>query len=186
MRTVRSAKRYAKALLDIAIEQKSEDAVKADMEVLLSALNQSRELRNMMLSPVVKADQKQLIIKEVFADHIGDLSMKFLQLLTGKHREMFLREMAAAYEDAWREHKNIKQLQITSAHSLTADQRKEMLVRAKSLTDNSVIEIEERVDPELIGGFVLRLDDKQIDTSIASQIKELRSSFENNPYISEL
>jgi F-type H+-transporting ATPase subunit delta len=61
-----------------------------------------------------------------------------------------------------------------------------MLVRAKSLTDNSVIEIEERVDPELIGGFVLRLDDKQIDTSIASQIKELRSSFENNPYISEL
>lgn len=185
MRTVRSAQRYAKALLEIAIEQKSEDQVKADMDTLLSALNQSRELRNLMLSPVVKADQKVVIMEKVFGSHISELSMRFLQLLARKHREMFLREMAAAYSAAWRVHKGVKQLQITSAHPLTEAQRNEMIAKAKEWA-NSDIEIEERINPDLIGGFVMRLDDKQIDASVASQLKELRSSFSNNLYIPEL
>lgn len=185
MRTVRSAQRYAKALLEIAIEQKSADQVKADMDTLLSALNQSRELRNLMLSPVVKADQKEQVMEKVFGSHISELSMRFLQLLTRKHREMFLREMAAAYGVAWRAHKGVKQLQITSAHPLTEAQRSEMIAKAREWA-NSDIEIEERINPDLIGGFVMRLDDKQIDASVASQLKELRSSFSNNLYIPEL
>ena len=155
MRTVRSAQRYAKALLEIAIEQKSADQVKADMDTLLSALNQSRELRNLMLSPVVKADQKEQVMEKVFGSHISELSMRFLQLLTRKHREMFLREMAAAYGVAWRAHKGVKQLQITSAHPLTEAQRSEMIAKAKEWA-NSDIEIEERINPDLIGGFVMR------------------------------
>lgn len=185
MRTVRSAQRYAKALLEIAIEQKAEDQVKADMETLLSGLNQSKELRSMMLSPVVKADQKERIIQRIFGEHVSELTMRFIQLLTRKHREMFLREMAAAYESAWRVHKGIKQLQITSAHPLTEAQRTEMIAKAKEWA-KSEIEIEERINPELIGGFVMRLDDKQIDASVAHQIKELRSSFSQNLYIPEL
>ena len=185
MRTVRSAQRYAKALLELAIEQKAEDTVKADMEVLLSALNQSRELRNLMMSPVVKADQKQVIIDKIFGEHIGDLTMRFLKLLTQKHREMYLREMAAAYSAAWRKHKDIKELRITSAQALTDAQRKTMIEKAKAWA-GSDIEIEERIDPELIGGFVLRLEDRQIDASVASRIKELRTSFDKNLYIAEL
>lgn len=185
MRTVRSAERYAKALLEIAVEQKVEDAVKADMELLLSGLSQSRELRNMMLSPIIKPDQKQAVIDKIFGNDIGTLTMTFLKLLVSKHREMYLKEMTSAYIRAWRTHKNIKQLSITSAHPLTAEQREEMIKRASAWA-NCEIEIEEKVDPELIGGFILRLDDKQIDASISSQITELKSSFDKNLYIPEL
>ena len=110
MRTIRSAERYAKALLTLAVEQKQEDVVRKDMDILLAYLSESRELRNMMLSPVIKPHQKKAIIKEIFSHSIGELTMSFLVLLIGKHREMYLKEMSAAYLRAWRAHKNIKKL----------------------------------------------------------------------------
>lgn len=184
MRTIRSAERYAKALLTLAVEQKQEDVVRKDMDILLTYLSESRELRNMMLSPVIKPHQKKTIIKEIFSGSIGELTMSFLVLLIGKHREMYLKEMSAAYLQAWRAHKNIKKLSITSAHALREDQRKQMIAQAEKWA-NSSIEVEERVDPDLIGGFVLRLDDRQIDASILTQINELKSSFDKNLYIPE-
>ena len=85
MRTIRSAERYAKALLALAVEQKQEDVVRKDMDILLTYLSESRELRNMMLSPVIKPHLKKAIIKEIFSSSIGELTMSFLVLLIGKH-----------------------------------------------------------------------------------------------------
>ncbi|CAG5085547.1 ATP synthase F1 subunit delta [Parvicella tangerina] len=179
MRGSLAAKRYAKSLLTLALEQGSVDAVHADMLLLNQAVTDSKELKALLSSPIVKAEKKIAILAEIFKGKVSELSDKFIAMVTGKGREALLPSIAMAYEEAYRIHKNISTVEVTSAIALSEEQKKKILeIAAKQGVKNA--EVIEKVDPSLIGGFVMRMGDRQIDASISNRINTLKQELIKN------
>ncbi len=174
-----AARRYAKSLLSLALEQGTVDAVHADMLLVNQVISDSRELKVMLTSPIIKSDKKTAILSEIFKGKISDLSLQFIDLAVAKGRDALLPAIASAYEEAYRAHKNISTVEVTSAIALSEEQKKRiMAIAAKQGVENA--EVVEIVDPSLIGGFVMRMGDKQIDASISNRINSLKQELIKN------
>lgn len=184
MSGIRIATRYAKSLLDLCIEQGQLDVVKIDMDLIANAINQSRDLRVMLSSPVVKADKKVEILNMIFKSHVSDLSMKFIILMTNKGREGFLHEIVTSFINQLRAHRGITTAEVISAVVLDSMSKKNLQDTAVRLAGGP-IELVEKTDASLIGGFILKVGDRQIDSSISARIKGLKREFADNPYVAE-
>ncbi|MBC7449400.1 MAG: ATP synthase F1 subunit delta [Hymenobacteraceae bacterium] len=181
----RVAARYAKSLLDLAQEMGTLPAVAADMQLVADTLAASRELRVMLTSPVLKSDKKLAIITALFTGKMSEMSLKFFILLAQKGRDEELAGVADAFLAQYRTVQGIQQAHLTTATTLTAAQRAEFKRLAEAQTGKH-IELLEQVDPTLIGGFVLRIGDRQIDDSVASSLQRLRTSFADQSYVSKM
>jgi F-type H+-transporting ATPase subunit delta len=180
----RAAIRYAKALLDLSLEKGEIEKVYADMQLIHKICKDSKDLQLLLESPVVKTDKKQDILKAIFTDKVNKLTMSFLLILTAKKREGILKDVAASFIEKYYEHKNILRTVIRSVSGVsdTVKSKVKALVKA---TYNSEVEIVEEYDAKLIGGFILKVGDKQIDTSVKAKLEKLRRNFSDNPYIPE-
>lgn len=178
------AKRYAKSLLDFALEQKKLEEVKEDMSLIANTTRRSKDLLHMLKSPVIKTDKKINILGKIFAGQIGSITLNFITIIARKHRESIIPDIAHSFGQLYREHKGIIQAEITSAVPLDADSRKKAIAFIQKLSDN--VELKEKVNPDLIGGFIIRVGDKQYDESISSRINDLKRAFLKNPYIAEI
>lgn len=177
--------RYAKSLLDLCIERKEVEAVSKDMAMLHSTLIASRDLDLMLKSPVVKGDTKLKVMDKIFQSNIHATTNQFIHLMTEKGREAFLKEIAESFVALVRKHNNEVLAYVTTADVMNDSTRQAILNKAQSLTTEKVT-IQERIDASLVGGFIIRVGDKQLDASIASQIKQLKRDFSENEYVSEL
>lgn len=184
MASPKLSRRYAKSLLDLAAEQGKAEAAFNDMELILNACKESKELSVILKSPIVNADKKLAILKEIFGSNVDALTMAFLDLLTKKNRTSDISDIANSYVSLYKEGKGIELATVYSAAQLTDESRAKVLELVKSATDGEV-ELVEQVDPSLIGGFILRVKDKQIDASISSKIREMRQEFSKNLYIND-
>ncbi|CAN5912221.1 ATP synthase F1 subunit delta [soil metagenome] len=174
--------RYAKSLLDLSLEKGQLEQVREDMQLVFDTIRDNRDLSAMLKSPIIKTDKKQTILKAIFGGKIGVISSEFLNIITGKRREMELEGIADAFLAQYRTHKKILTAVITTASGLDKTLREKVLQIVKGGT-NSEVELTEKVNKDLIGGFVLRVGDRQVDASILRQIKNLDRSFSENPYI---
>ena len=176
------AKRYAKSLIDLSSETGVLDTIANDMKLLASVCDQNRDLAALLASPIINGDKKLSILKKVFADKMNKLSLAFFDIITKKGREAYLEAIAKEFTCQYKEMKGIQTAVITSAVGLDDKLREEVysIIRKSA---QSEIELVEKVDKNLIGGFVLRMGDKQYDASIASDLKKLTREFSSNPYI---
>jgi F-type H+-transporting ATPase subunit delta len=175
--------RYAKALLQLAVEQNQLDKVFSDMETFYQTCNESHELEVMLKSPVINHDKKLDILSALFKKEFSPLSFAFIELITKKQRESILHQIALAFINLYKEHKNIVTASVTSAIPLDAKIKQEILgILAK---DGEEIEIEEKVNPDIIGGFIIRIKDKQIDASVKHKLEVMKNSFTGNLYIKD-
>lgn len=179
------ATRYAKSLLGLAVEQGQLETVYKDMMLVRSVCKSNRDFVNLLESPIVKTDKKEDIIKAVFEGKIHKLTMAFFMVLTQKRREGIIDDIAMAFEDQYKAHKNILTAVITSAIGLDTTVRNKVMELVKSQASGEV-ELIEKVDKNLIGGFVLTIGDKQVDASVSRRLNDLRKNFSENPFISEL
>lgn len=184
MKGTRAAVRYAKALMELALEQGVLERVCEDMKLIGSVCRSNRDFVLLLKSPLVKADKKQFILHEVFKGKISELSDLFVQLLTAKRREAYLDSIAEKFVEQYKEHKKILTAVITTACGIDEELRKKVLEVIKS-DGNSEVELIEKTNPKLIGGFTLQVGDKRVDASIAKQIRKLAMEFSENPYIKE-
>lgn len=180
----KAAKRYAKALLSFAIEQKELETVAGEMKLIADTCSTSPDLVMLLKSPVVKTEKKRTILNTIFAGKIGAITLKFLELVTQKKREDQLPEIANAFQQIYREHKGIVTAEIITAVPLGEEGKRKALAFITNLYDK--VELTEKVDKELIGGFIIRVGDKQYDESVARKLNNLKREFSKNPYISEL
>lgn len=185
MRETRVSHRYAKSLMDLAIEQGQLEKVKADMQLVLNTVRENRDLEVLLKSPVVKTDKKQDILKAIFGSHVSPITMGFMDIITRKRREGQLEAIAAGVLSQYNEYKKVLTAVITTAAGLDDKLRKQVIDLVKQSL-KSEVELVEKVDSSLIGGFVLRVGDKQVDSSIIRQIRKLERSFSENPYIKEI
>ncbi len=186
MRNPRLAGRYAKSLLDLAVEQNAVAATLQDMQLLDGISAQSPEFVNMLRSPIIKGDKKQKIITAVVSDKLSTLTKAFVNLLTNKGREANLPEIATAFIARYKEMQRIKTVKLTTAVPFN-DTLKEA-IRNKVIASMPGVEIEltEEINPELIGGFVLQYDDKLVDASIRRDLNDVKAQFLKNIYVSQL
>lgn len=183
MRNPRLAARYAKSLLDLAVERGELETVYADMLWLQSVCRDSREFVNLLRSPIIKADKKEKILAAVIGNKISSLTTAFNNLLISKNRESNLPEIITAFISQYKAHKNIHIIKLTTATPVTEDLKNQIISQVKNNSDMQNIELETDVDSSLIGGFVLQAGDKLVDASISYDLKHIARQFENNDFV---
>lgn len=171
--------RYAKALYQAGEEEKITDSIRNDVELIHQSIHESPEFNDFILSPIYKETEKIRILNELFKNNIHDLTLRFLHLLVKNKREQFLNFVCLNYLQIFKKEKGIKIGTLITAHELPEEHAKEIgnYIQKKFKLD---IEIKEHIDPTIIGGFKLRIDDKQIDASIASKINKIRTELINS------
>jgi F-type H+-transporting ATPase subunit delta len=184
MKNYKVATRYAKAIFDLSVEKQLLEQSMTDMDLLASTYHASKDLQLLMASPVVKPDKKQKVIRELFGKHIGELVLNFLMILTSKGREMHIGVIAEEFLRLYKEKQGLKTVFLTTAVPVddTIRQKVKALVAAHT---GKTIELIEKVDPKILGGFVLKIDDALFDSSLNFKLNELKKEFKVNTYIKE-
>lgn len=186
MSVARIASRYAKSLLDLAIERKQVERVKEDFDIFSETLK-NRDFHLMLKSPIVKSEKKRKIFQLLFEEKFDKLTMAFLSILLAKGREMYLPEIAKEYIVQYRDYKHISTVRITTPEPIS-----EALVetiRKKLLADGIVegqLEMQTKVDPSLVGGMILEFGDRLYDASASRKLEAFKNSFRDNLYISKI
>lgn len=175
MATSRVAQRYAKALMDLAKEEGSFDAVVEDVLTIGGAMDGSPDLLNMLRSPIVDDRRKEKILREVFNGKVGPLVERFITLLTLKGRSGDIPGMVTAFKHLLDVERNIVNAVVTTAVELPPAQRRGLEERISALSGHG-IRATYVVDPSIIGGFRARFEDRMIDASVRHQLERLRVS----------
>ncbi|HYF31928.1 MAG TPA: ATP synthase F1 subunit delta [Chitinophagaceae bacterium] len=179
----RLAGRYAKSLMDLAIERNELEAIYQDMQFLQSVCRNSRDFVNLMKSPVIAPDKKEGIFNAVTKGKISALTASFHQLLIRKGREANFPEIVQAFIDQYKRHKGIYTVKLTTAKPVSEDLKQEIIRKVRSQTPMQNIELKTEVKEDLVGGFVLEMGDTLVDASIAYDLKAIKKQFLNNDFI---
>jgi F-type H+-transporting ATPase subunit delta len=156
MKSTKVASRYAKALLELAVEQKKVDSVLGDMHFLLQT----------------NTDKKVSIFKLIF-EQFEDVTISFVELITNNGREAILPYIAEEFDAQVKAYKGIVPMTLTSAHPLHEDTKKTILDKIQG-SIKGTLEVTEEIDASLIGGFVVKMGDMQIDASVLNQFNNLK------------
>lgn len=179
MASQRVAERYSRALLEMAIESSKVDQILADMKNFKVALTSS-DLYNLLMNPTIRGEKKNTILRKAFSASWDPLTMKFVEVVTRKGREDVLPTMVDTFFDQYNEYKGITNVVVTSAKPLSEQSlqniKQKLLASGKTKTE---ITLETRINPELIGGFVLEFNNNQYDASVRSRLNKLKNTLVN-------
>ncbi len=181
----RAALRYAKATLNLAKEKNLADEVKKDMILIRDTIEENSDLEIMLKSPIIKSARKRSVLIAVFKTKINDITKGLIDVLIENKRLNLLPLVAKEYIVIYDFMKGIEVAHVTTAVPLTKELEKAILKRVHESVDTKV-SIVNVVDPSIIGGFVLRVGDKEYDSSVAYRLEDLLSQFEDNEYVSKL
>lgn len=168
------ASRYSKALLDLSIEKNSVEKVYNDMVELSEVCSESKDFVNLLNNPIIHASKKADIFKEIFNNKMEPISLDFLTLITNNSRAGIIPAIADSFISLYKNHKGIVDVLLTSAEPLDASTKTKILDKVKSFITGEIA-LEEKIDPTILGGFIINIEDKQIDSSVASQLTNLKS-----------
>lgn len=169
------ANRYADSFLANAIEKGIVDEVTNDVSILINSINSSEELQRFLASPIIKADLKKSILKEIFDNKISSHSLKFLEFVVDKNREDILLQILKKFVELKDDYLGIVRLDVKSAFPLSED-LKEVLLKKFEIIFNKKIEADFSQDDNLLGGFVVRFRDTVYDASIKHQLEKLKQN----------
>jgi F-type H+-transporting ATPase subunit delta len=172
------AARYAKSLIELAKEKNVVEAVYEDMKLFKDTADKNRGLMLALKSPVVRHEKKLAILKAIFQDKVNPVSFSIFTIITKKNRESILDAIADEFITAYNEYQGIQKATVITSTPLTEDLRKQFNNIVATATGKTV-ELEEKVDTSLIGGYLLRVNDRQIDASLRSRLNELKLQLAN-------
>lgn len=169
--------RYAKSLIDLSIEQNALEEIKDDMVFFEGVVDSHAELEAILKNPIVPLDKKSGILNALFSNKVHKVTQSFLALVVNKGRSAILFDTAKQFIAQYNVIKGIVTAEVSSAISLTDANRAEITDLVKRKLGANEVVIKEKVDDKLIGGFVLKVGDKQFDTSISGGLNKLRKEF---------
>jgi len=172
MKSTKSAIRYAKALLEMAVEKKAVDAILSDMQQITQMAESSRDFIIFLSSPVINEDKKITILNKLLKN-TQPLTSAFISLITKNGRAPILHFIASGFISLVEQHRGIVSGTITSAFALDEQSRKKILSKLAA-TIPGELQLTEKINPALIGGFIITIGDNQIDASVSQQLKNLR------------
>lgn len=182
MTDLRVASRYAKSLLDLALEKGMLDEVYQDMAMFSNICRKNQDFVLMLKNPIINHDKKKAILYTLFKGKVNAATMAIFDVIVRKNREAFLPAIASEFANMYRQHKGIDNVTITTTFPLTQDLREKF---KKAITEKTgkKVELTEKVDPSLIGGFIVKIGDRQMDNSIRSKLKSLMQELSDDSYV---
>lgn len=174
-RNIKLAQPYAEALLDLTSKEGPLDKIINDLNSISTILSDSSELRKAISNPTLPANVKKDIIKSVFGTSVNPILIKFLMVLCDRGRISYLdsiieKGLEIAYKKA-----SIEIAYVTSSTQLTASQEESLVSKLQIMSGAKQIKLKLVVDEALIGGFVIQVGSKIIDSSIKGQLRQLAS-----------
>jgi len=184
MSNIRLSSRYAKSLITLASERGETDVLLKDMLQIAGSIRSSKDLQVMLASPVINGDQKLKVLFAVFPE-LNKTTHVFLELIVSKGREGELGEIAQSFVQQVKTGRNIFDVELISAIPADDALRAEVTKVAKSICGGEV-EITEKVDSDLIGGFILRVNGMEYNASVSGKLKKVKKDFSKNPFVPAL
>ncbi len=181
MKYTKAPARYAKALLDLSIEINRLDEVEADIKRIDNIIKQEKSLAVLLKSPVVSADRKMKVFSALFGNKLGETSSKFISLIAAKGRENLLHDICVEFIRQVKVYRNILVVEVESASPLMEEARNRIMGMIREIHEGG-LELVEKIDTDLIGGFILKVGDHRVDASVEGKIRHLRQMFDKNPY----
>ncbi|WP_158989276.1 ATP synthase F1 subunit delta [Mucilaginibacter sp. L196] len=176
MSEITVAIRYAKSLIDLAVEQKSLEAVNADMEFFVRTIKANSELNAVLVNPIIYHDKKVQILDAIFGGKVSPVTIAFFKLMVNKNRAEVLYPAAQEFINQYDIINNITKATVVSAAELSEANKKTIVAEIEAST-KGIVKLTAKVDPALIGGFILTVGDIQVDTSISSSLTKLKKEF---------
>ncbi len=171
--------RYAKSLLDLAEEKGITEEVHRDMLFFKNTVDQSRPLALMLKNPIVRSSKKDTVLKLIFGGKINPMSSAFIDIVARKNRESIIEDIAAEYIRLYDEMKGIERATVITTTPLTDELRGKFKAMVAKKTGSQLVDLTEKINPKIIGGYILQLGDEQVDASVRSQLSELKLTFLN-------
>ena len=173
----RAAIRYAKAILETAVSSGKASQVNDDMKSIIIAVDSSADLKDFLASPIITSEVKMKALSEVFSS-VQDNTKSLFRLLQENKRFEILVAIATQYNAQYDEMNGVEVATVTTAFPITADLEAQILAKAATISTKKLT-IQNTVDPSIIGGFILRIGDKQYNASVSNRLQELKREFSN-------
>lgn len=173
MSEIKLSNRYAKALLDEALQKGNVDAAYNDIVFVREAISQSTELSSLLKSPVISSTNKIQVLSKVFTS-LTPATSSFIQFLVEKNRERFLFDISEAFITQYYNNKGITLIEITSPVSLEVGSIDRIVDTVKKQMNLKEVKVSTKVDEKIVGGLVLKIGDKVLDASIASRLENFK------------
>ena len=173
----RAAIRYAKAILETALSSGKANQVNDDMKSIINAVNSSTDLKDFLASPIITSEVKMNVLSEIFGSVQADTKSLFRLLQENKRFEI-LEAIATQFNAQFDEMNGVEVAKVTTAFPITAELEAKILAKATSISTKKIT-IQNTVDPSIIGGFILRIGDKQYNASVSNRLQELKREFSN-------
>ncbi len=172
----RIANRYAKPLLELAEEHNVLEQVKEDMDEFSSLCRENRDFLLMLKSPIIPHHRKAEILEKIFKNKANKLTLSVFDIIARKNRENLLAEIAEEFIFLYNTKMGYQDATVTTTFPLDDNLRSSFAEIIKSVTGNKA-ELHEKVDKSILGGYILRMGDKQLDESVSSHLKEIKLKF---------
>lgn len=185
MSEYRVAYRYAKSLLELAEEKGILEAVHQDMQLFASVAKENRDFVLLLKNPIIPGDKKLSVLEAVFGGKVNELTQEFYKIIVRKGREGYLLAISKEFHLQYNAYKGIAGAKVITTFALNDELRKQFTDIVKEISGKEV-ELEEMVDEDLLGGFVLRIGDRQVDESVSTKLLRLKKEFSYNPYVKEI
>ena len=185
MKDARAAIRYARAILNLAKDSKEETVVNNDMLFIAKTISQNEEFEVMLRSPIVKSADKISVLNAIFSDKVNNITLGLFHLLRDNKRIAMLHNIAKQYAIIYDFEKHMQVAKVTTAVALSKDIEKQVLAKIVALTGKKA-NLENVINPDILGGFILRVGDVQYDASISNYLNELKKEFDNSHYIPKI
>tara|TARA_B110000046_G_C12863647_1_gene342952 strand:- start:12 stop:569 length:558 start_codon:yes stop_codon:yes gene_type:complete len=184
MITSKITTRYAKSLLDLAIEKNQLKECYNDLIAIDTLCSDSSDFSLMLKSPIINTSKKLTIIKSLFEKKLTKTTYLFIELITKKKRESLLHAISKNFIELYKLHHKIITASVTTTTPLEKDVKDKVISFVKNKTDNDV-ELIEEINQDIIGGAIIKVGDFQIDDSVRKQLKELKNSYNKNLFIKD-
>lgn len=187
MQNPRLAARYAKSLLDLAVERNTLEEALKDMQVLNSICTGNRDFAVMLKSPVISGSKKLSVVAEVLKNfNVNELTTAFINLLVTKGREQNLPEIAAAFIAQYNTVKHIRTVTLTTAAPMNDAIKSSLVGKIAGYMPNDTVDLKTAVDESLIGGFVLEIEDKLYDASVKKSLNDVKAKLLDYTYVNKM
>ncbi|MDE7325230.1 MAG: F0F1 ATP synthase subunit delta [Lachnospiraceae bacterium] len=172
------SKVYGDALFELALEKQSVDALYEEAEALRKILRDNGELMQLLTHPKISKEEKNAAVKAIFDGRVSDDMAGFLVLVVDKGRADELDAVLGYFLSIVKEYKKIGVVDVVSAVELTDGQKEKLCEKLLATTDYATLEIHYRVDAALIGGLVVRIGDRVVDSSIRTKLSQMEKQLQ--------
>ncbi|MEN8247808.1 MAG: ATP synthase F1 subunit delta [Bacteroidota bacterium] len=178
MSSHRAASRYAKSILGLAKEQKVMDELYSDMQLFSKVVAENRIFAIMLKNPIINHDKKKSVLHALFESKMNKLTLLAFDLITKKNRENILAEIALEYQVQYNVLKGLQDAEIKTTIALDKDLQKKFKDLVEDITGKKA-SLNEIIDDDIVGGFILNIGDKRIDQSIKTQLQNIKRELTN-------